>query len=107
GDVIAVPKAGTFYVEGTVKNPGAYPLLQETTVSQAVATAGGADVTLAKTSATVVYRKSADGERQAIPFNLAALEKGEIEDLRIQQDDVIVVPMSSTSFWIDLVTKGV
>jgi polysaccharide export outer membrane protein len=107
GDVIAVPKAGTFYVEGTVKNPGAYPLLQETTVSQAVATAGGADTTLAKTSGTVLYRKSPDGVREAIPVDLAALENGEIEDLKIQQDDVIVVPMSSSAFWIDMITKGV
>ena len=107
GDVIAVPKAGTFYVEGTVKNPGAYPLLQETTVSQAVATAGGADATLAKSSSTVLYRKSADGERQAIPIDLAALEDGDGEDFKVQQDDVIVVPLSTARLWVDRLTMGI
>jgi polysaccharide export outer membrane protein len=107
GDVVAVPKAGTFYVEGIVKNPGAYPLLQETTVSQAVATAGGPDPTLAKSSGTVLYRKSPDGERQAIPINLAALQDGEGEDFRVQEDDVIVVPLSTTRLWFDRLTTGI
>jgi polysaccharide export outer membrane protein len=107
GDVVAIPKAGSFYVEGAVKSPGAYPLLQATTVSQAVATAGGPDPTLAKTSGTVLWRKSSTGERQAIPINLAALQKGEGDDFRVQEDDVIVVPMSTARLWFDRLTQGV
>ena len=107
GDVITVPKAGTFYVEGIVNKPGAYPLLQETTVSQAIATAGGPDLAYAKTSGTKLYRKTAEGERVVIPINLAALQKGKEEDLLIMQDDVIVVPMSVPRLWIDRLTRGV
>ena len=66
GDVISVPKAGMFYVEGVVANPGAYPLLDDTTVSEAVATAGGADRTLANASGTLLYRKRDDGKREAM-----------------------------------------
>jgi protein involved in polysaccharide export with SLBB domain len=67
GDVVSVPKAGMFYVEGIVSKPGAYPLLEKTTVSEAVATAGGADTTLANIGGTVLYRKKDDGSREADP----------------------------------------
>jgi protein involved in polysaccharide export with SLBB domain len=82
-------------------------LLQQTTVSQAIATAGGPDPTLAKASDTVLYRKAPDGQRLAIPINLASLQKGNEEDVAIQEDDVIVVPMSTPRFWIDRLTQGV
>ena len=76
-------------------------------MSQAVATAGGADATLAKSSSTVLYRKSPDGERQAIPIDLAALEDGDGEDFKVQQDDVIVVPLSTARLWVDRLTMGI
>jgi polysaccharide export outer membrane protein len=106
GDVVTVPKAGTFYVEGVVKKPGAYPLLQKMTVSQAIATAGGADDSLAKLSATTLYRKTAQGERVAIPVNLDGLRDGTAEDLALREDDVIIVPLSGTKFWVDRLTRG-
>jgi polysaccharide export outer membrane protein len=106
-DVVTVPKAGMFYVEGIVKKPGAYPLLQETTVSQAVATAGGADVQLARVSGTVLYRRAAEGERVAMPIDLAALKRGDEQDFLVQEDDVIVVPVSGPRLLFDRITRGV
>lgn len=41
GDTIFVPRAETVYVFGHVKNPGAYPIQQGTTVLQALSLAGG------------------------------------------------------------------
>jgi polysaccharide biosynthesis/export protein len=41
GDVIHVPKAQTFYVDGYVRNPGSYVLDPGMTVQQAIALAGG------------------------------------------------------------------
>ena len=107
-DVITVPRAGTFYVEGTVKKPGAYPLLDETTVSQAVATAGGIDPMLAKMSAATLYRKTDEGERIAIPIDLAALQHGdEVVDFEVKADDVIVVPLSTPKYLLTRMTGGV
>ena len=106
GDVVTVPKAGTFYVEGVVKKPGAYPLLQKMTVSQAIATAGGPDESFAKPNATMLYRKTTAGERIAIPVNLERLRDGTIDDVAICEDDVIVVPLSETKFWVDRLTRG-
>ena len=41
GDVIDVPQAGTFFVDGSVGKPGAYPLTRSRTLTQALAMAGG------------------------------------------------------------------
>jgi polysaccharide export outer membrane protein len=41
GDVINVPKAQTFFVDGNVRNPGSYVLDPGMTVQQAIALAGG------------------------------------------------------------------
>jgi len=41
GDTIFVPKADRFYVIGMVRNAGSYPLERDTTVLQAISTAGG------------------------------------------------------------------
>lgn len=41
GDVINVPKAQTFYMDGHVRNPGSYVLDVGMTVQQAIALAGG------------------------------------------------------------------
>jgi polysaccharide export outer membrane protein len=107
GDVVSVPKAGMFYVEGVVSKPGAYPLLATTTVSEAVATAGGADTTLADVKGTVLYRKRSDGSREAIPISLASLKDGTAEDFAIQENDVIVVPLSGPKLFFDRVTAGI
>jgi polysaccharide export outer membrane protein len=41
GDTIFVPKVDRFYVIGMVRNAGSYPLERNTTVLQAISTAGG------------------------------------------------------------------
>ena len=41
GDIIHIPKAETFFVDGHVRNPGAYVLDPGITVQQAIALAGG------------------------------------------------------------------
>lgn len=104
GDVINVPRAGIFYVEGMVKKPGAYPLLQETTVSQALATAGGPDVALANQGGITLYRKLGDGQREAIRVDVDAIRSGKSEDFVVEEDDVIYVPVSGPKYFIDRVT---
>lgn len=104
GDVINVPRAGIFYVEGMVIKPGAYPLLGETTVSQALATAGGIDVAVARSDGTTLYRKNDVGQRVAMPVRLSAILDGNQEDFQVRADDVIVVPLSGPKFFVDRLT---
>jgi polysaccharide export outer membrane protein len=41
GDMINVPQAGMFFVDGAVGRPGSYPLSRPYTLTQALVVAGG------------------------------------------------------------------
>ncbi len=103
GDVINVPRAGTFFVEGEVLKPGAYPLVEKTTVTQALATAGGPDFKLAKLGGITLFRKGETGEREAIAVDLSAIRDGGAADFLVEKDDVILVPLSGTKYFVDRV----
>ncbi|RMF22947.1 MAG: hypothetical protein D6760_06340 [Deltaproteobacteria bacterium] len=103
GDVINVPRAGTFFVEGEVNKPGAYPLIEKTTVTQALATAGGPDFKLAKLGGITLFRKQENGERVAIAVDLDAIRSGKADDFLVNEDDVILVPLSGAKYFVDRV----
>lgn len=98
GDVVYIPKAGMFYVIGSVANPGPYPVHGPLTVTQAIATAGGPDEKLASLGGTALYRPGPNGERRKIPIDLSAIASGEQQDPVVLPDDVIVVPMSRLKY---------
>lgn len=98
GDVVNVPRAGVFYVEGMVNEPGAFPLTQQTTVTQAIATAGGPDITMSREGGTTLYRMRDDGTREPIPINIAKIRAGDQDDMLILEDDLIVVPVHGAKF---------
>lgn len=81
GDTIFVPRAETVYVFGHVKNPGAYPIQQGTTVLQALSLAGG------------VTDRGSTGR-----IRIVRLENGEKVEIRVKLDyvvrpgDTIIVP---------------
>ena len=81
-------------VEGSVKNPGIYPLTGRTTLLQTVAMAGGLDE-LADLQGVVLFRH-VNGERMAAGFDLAAVRSGEMADPQVYGDDMIVVEKSGS-----------
>lgn len=87
GDMIFVPEAGTFYVNGAVKKPGSFRLKDEITVSQAVQMAGGLE-TGARASDVKLLRFK-DGQRQIMDVDLKAIERGEQKDIALQDQDVL------------------
>jgi polysaccharide biosynthesis/export protein len=99
GDVINVPPAGTFFVDGAVRKPGPYPLGRRYSLNQALATAGGVDPELNSSDITIFRRKGPSG-MEAISVDYAAVQAGSAVDPQIEQDDVIVVPMSTVKFFI-------
>jgi polysaccharide export outer membrane protein len=102
GDVVSVPKAGVFYVEGSVKNPGSFPLRGTMTVTQAIATAGGPNERLAKTGQTMLYRRGVNGDREAVRVDVNAIRSGRAEDPLVAENDVIMVPMSNMKYMAEL-----
>ena len=99
GDVINVPAAGTFFVDGAVKKPGPYPLGQRLSLTQALATAGGIDTEISS-SDVQIFRRKGVSEMQPIAVDFDALMAGSGADPQILADDVIIVPVSSTKWLV-------
>jgi polysaccharide export outer membrane protein len=99
GDVINVPPAGMFFIDGAVRSPGAFPLGRRYLLTQALASAGGVDRELYSSDVTIFRRKSAAGV-EPIPVDFDAIEAGSAVDPQIEADDVIVVPISNSKYFI-------
>lgn len=100
GDVITVPEAGSFFVDGAVRRPGSFPLTRPYTVSQALVMAGGVDRELAKTSAITLFRRRAGAEPENVSLNLSDILSGEAQDPAVGAEDVIVVPISAPKYLV-------
>jgi len=99
GDVINVPPAGTFFVDGAVKTPGPYPLGRRYSLTQALATAGGVDRELYSSDVTI-FRRVGSSAMANIAVDLDAILAGSAVDPLIEADDVIVVPMSTAKYLV-------
>jgi polysaccharide biosynthesis/export protein len=98
-DVINIPAAGNFFVDGAVRKPGPYPLGQRVTLTQALSTAGGVDTELNSSDIQIFRRKGASGmEPVSIDYN--AVIAGSATDPQILADDVIIVPTSSAKWLV-------
>ena len=99
GDVINIPPAGTFFVDGAVRRPGPYPLGRRYSLTQALATAGGVEPELNSSDITIFRRKGGSG-MEPISVDYAAVLAGSAVDLQIEEDDVIVVPISTAKYLV-------
>jgi polysaccharide export outer membrane protein len=100
GDVVNVPQAGMFFVDGAIGKPGSYPLGRNYTLRQALATAGGVDVELADYSGVTINRRHAADKMETIQVDLNAVVAGSAKDPLIQPDDVILVPTSGFKYFV-------
>ena len=80
GDVIFVPKAQTFFIQGFVRNGGSYVLEPGTTVEQAIAIAGG--LTERGTNRGIKATRIVNGKSIEVSLNLSD---------RVQPGDVITI----------------
>jgi polysaccharide export outer membrane protein len=87
GDVIFIPKAGVFFVDGAVRRPGSYPVKEKINIMKALVSAGGFQPYADKSEATLV-RYVKDGEREIKKLDLKKIEDQEII---VKDRDVIIV----------------
>ena len=91
GDVIYVPEAGSYFVDGAVRKPGSYPIRQETDLQQALVAAGGLAPWANKEKVTLVrYQKA--GDRQVLTLEL---NNPDVLELRVQDRDAIIAQSST------------
>ena len=94
-DVLFIPTAEHFYIIGQVKKPGSYPLTdREITLVEAISMAGGFTNIAARNRTRIIRLE--DGVEKIIEVKVDAITDAgkKIQDVIIQPDDVIVVPMS-------------
>ena len=93
---VALKEAGSqrITIDGSVREPGVYPLLGRTTLMQAVAMARGATPE-ANLRRVVVFRQI-DGQRMAAAFDLRDIRAAQMDDPVIYAQDIIVVDGSQT-----------
>jgi polysaccharide export outer membrane protein len=98
GDVVNVPPAGMFFVDGAVGRPGSYALGRRYSLTQALATAGGVNRDLNSSDITIFRRKGAASGIEPINVDLNEILVGSTIDPQIEADDVIVVPINSLKY---------
>lgn len=81
------------YVLGKVNRPGAFPVVANVDVTQALSWAGGLNA-FADSNDIKVLRRQDDGSQIALDFNYAAVTKGKKleSNVILQAGDVVVVP---------------
>ncbi len=89
GDVVHVPRAGSFYVGGSVERSGSFVLRGRTTLHQAVLAAGGVK-DVADWSDIRLYRRDASGKVSVSNYDLEKFEEGQAAP-ELQRNDVVII----------------
>jgi len=94
GDVISVLEAEQVFVVGNVPRPSSIPLKEPLTISQAIARSGGV-LPYSKSDRIRIIRQSPGSTTKTEMFvDLKAIEKRRAEDIALQANDIVDVPVS-------------
>jgi len=94
GDTLLVPKGNTFFVFGEVKRPGAYQLDKETNILEGITIAGGFTDKAAPGRARLIRSTPTGPQVLNIDMNDIIRRGQRDKALRLQENDVVVVPES-------------
>ncbi len=99
GAIVNVPQSGIFFVDGSVKSPGSFPLKGKITLTQAISMAKGFSYE-ASLSDITIYRDEGKPERGVITADYDALIKRESPDIEIKDKDIVIVSRSGFKSFI-------
>ena len=95
GDVVSVLEADQVFVVGNVIRPSIIPLKEPLTISRAIAMSGGV-LPYSKTDRIRIIRQPpGNAPKQEMVVDLKAIEKKRADDIILQANDIIDVPVSS------------
>lgn len=94
GDIISIPEAEQFFVTGSVVKPGAYPIMANMTLTQAVAIAGGINQE-ASSRVRLVRQEPGKETRSETVYNINDIHRRKVQDVALQPNDIIEVPGST------------
>jgi polysaccharide biosynthesis/export protein len=94
GDVVSVLEAEQVFVVGNVTRPSSIPLKEPLTISRAIAMSGGL-LPYSKSDRIRIIRQSPRNATKTEMFvDLKAIEKRRAEDVALQANDIVDVPVS-------------
>lgn len=91
GDIIFVPEAGNYFVDGAVRRPGSYTIRNKMVLMEALLAAGGVAPYALKDS-IVLIRYVEDRGREIIELDL---DNPDHQEMEIQDRDIIIVKIST------------
>ncbi len=99
GDVLHVPQAGIFFVDGAVQSPGSYQLKSKLTFTQAISMAKGLNYEALR-SDMKIYRDNGKPEREVIAIDYDSILGGKSPDVEIKDKDIIIISRSGIKSFI-------
>lgn len=105
GDVIHVPKAGIFFVDGAVNEAGSFPLKGKITLTQALSLAKGLSYEAIRSDVRI-YRDNGQPEREVIAIDYDSILDRKSPDIEIKDKDVIIVARSGFKSFINRLSTG-
>ena len=96
GDVVNVLEADQVFVVGNVVRPSTIPLREPVTVSRAIAMSGGVLPYTKTDRVRIVRQPPGDAPKQELIVDLKAIEKKNANDITLQANDIIDVPVSGS-----------
>jgi len=88
GDVVFVPEAGSYFVDGAIRRPGSYLIKHRMVIRDALLAAGGL-APYAKREGLTLIRYGEDGNREMLEIDFE--ENPEKLELAVKDRDVIIV----------------
>ena len=106
GDIVNILEADQVFVVGNVIRPSSIPLKEPLSVSQAIAVAGGV-APYSKNDQIRIIRQAPGGTKTEIIIDLKAIEKRHAEDVALQANDIVDVPVSGGKRLVGSLVGGV
>jgi len=100
GDIVTIPEADQIYVVGNVYSPRALPLKEPTSVSRAVAMAGGPLRDSRTDRVHIIRQQPGSTTKSDILVNLNAIARKQAEDVMLQPNDIVEVSESTSKSMI-------
>lgn len=94
GDIVTLPESEKAFVVGNVFRPATIPLKESITVSQAIAMAGGIMPDTKSEKVRIIRQMAGSTTRTEIFVDLKGIDKRRAEDIVLQPNDIVDVPMS-------------
>lgn len=107
GDIVNLPEAEQAFIVGNVLRPSTIDLKEPVTVSRAIARAGGVMPDTKRDKVRILRQAPGSANKTEIFVDLGAIEKRQAEDVALQADDIVDVPIAGGKRLLRSLVSGI